>query len=524
MNMEIKQKAISSPQAGADSFRSHGWLLFIILAALTAFRLYYGTTIPLSEDEALYWQWSRHLHWGYYDMGPMVGYVIRLGTALLGNTELGVRAPAAILMLATSILLYRFCVRIFKDPGLGFWLVIAANGTVFFTAGSVIHTYDIELIFFWMLSLYLAGLAIFDNRPHAWYWSGAAAGAAMLSKYTAVMLPACLFIFLVATPKHRFWLKRKEPWLGSILAALIMVPNLYWNSTHLWITFRHSMYMAGGRDWKFTLFEFLGGQAGLLGPILFVLLVIGLVLAFRQAKQGDTRQSFLLWTSVPILSLFVIFSIGTRVYANWSAPGYPAAILAAGWALRDRVRPAGGWRKWAIAGIVMGYILVAVAHFHVPFIKALDLEPDADPTMKIYGWPQLGQAVGEEMEKWTDANRPFVFGLRFQKASLAAFYTPGQPDAQCLFLPGYRLNAYVFWTNPRTLAGRDGLAVVHGKPNLGALFERFELVRELELIGPTGKVINWATLYRCYNFKGRDFRPEEFQAILDKGKNNPNDT
>ena len=519
MTTDIKKTAASPPQVGAGSFRSHNWLLFIVLAALTVFNLYYGTTIPLSEDEAVYWQWSRHLDLGYYDQGPMVGWVIRLGTALLGNTELGVRAPAAILMLATSILLYRFCVRIFKDPGLGFWLALAANGTVFFTAGAVIHTYDIELVFFWMLSLYMAGSAIFDHRPRAWYWSGAAAGAAMLSKYTAVMLPACLFIFLVVTSEHRFWLKRKEPWIGAVLAALLMSPNLYWNSTHLWITFKHSMYMAGsGKQWNFTLFEFLGGQAGLLGPILFILLIIGLVLAFRQAKQGDTRQSFLLWASVPILGLFLAFSIKTRVYANWSAPGYLAAILAAGWALRDKVRPAGGWRKWAIAGLVMGYILVAVAHFHVPLIKALDLEPDADPTMKLYGWPQLGKAVGEEMEKWTDANHPFIFGLRFQKASLAAFYTPGQPETECLFLPGYRLNAYVFWTDPHQLAGRDALAVVHGRPALGELFERFELVRELELIGPTGKAINWATLYRCYGFKGRDFRPAEFQAILDKKK------
>jgi hypothetical protein len=499
-------------------FPSHDRLLVLVLAALTLFRLYYGTTIPLSEDEAGYWQWARHLDWGYYDQGPMVAYFIRLGIAIFGSTELGVRAPAVLLMLGTSILLYRFCVRIFKDAGLGFWLVLAANGTVFFTAGAVIHTYDIELVFFWMLSLYLAGLAVFDNRPKAWYWCGIACGAAMLSKYTAVMLPLLLLIFLAATPKYRFWLKRKEPWVGAILAALIMVPNMYWNATHLWITFKHSLFMAGGGGWKFTLFEFLGAQAGLLGPILFVLLIIGLVLAFRQARKGDTHQRFLLWTSAPVLLLFLVFSIKTRVYGNWTAPGYLAAILAAGWALRERVRRPGRWRKWAIAGLIMGYLLVGAAHFHVPILKALDLDPDADPTMKLYGWPQLGQAVGQEMEKWTDANDPFVFGLRYQKTSLAAFYTPGQPETHCLFLPGYRLNAYIFWTDPSTLAGRDALAVVHGKPALGELFERFELVRELELTGPTGKVINWATLYRCYGFKGRDYRPDEYLAVLNRGK------
>src|ERR1700677_2962050 len=44
----------------------------------------------LVPDEAYYWVWSQHLALSYLDHPPIVAYLIRLGTALMGNTELGV--------------------------------------------------------------------------------------------------------------------------------------------------------------------------------------------------------------------------------------------------------------------------------------------------------------------------------------------------------------------------------------------------------------------------------------------------
>ncbi len=46
---------------------------------------------PLAPDEAYYWVWSRALAAGYLDHPPMVALWIRAGTALAGDTPLGIR-------------------------------------------------------------------------------------------------------------------------------------------------------------------------------------------------------------------------------------------------------------------------------------------------------------------------------------------------------------------------------------------------------------------------------------------------
>ena len=65
--------------------------LAVALAAVTLIRLAVAATTPLAPDEAYYWVWSHALATGYLDHPPMVALWIRAGTALAGQTALGVR-------------------------------------------------------------------------------------------------------------------------------------------------------------------------------------------------------------------------------------------------------------------------------------------------------------------------------------------------------------------------------------------------------------------------------------------------
>jgi undecaprenyl-diphosphatase len=473
---------------------------------LGIFRLYYIQTVPLSEDEAYYWVWSRHLDWGYFDQGPLVAWLIRLGTMVLGDTELGVRAPAVLLGLGLSLILYDFCRRVLKDAAVGLWVVVAANTTLLFSVGSIIHTYDTSQAFFWALALYLTALALYDQKPAAWYGAGIATGLAMLAKYSSALLPLTTFLFLLTNSKQRFWLSRKEPWIGTVLAALVFSPNLIWNANHHWATLAFNLGRAG-QGWKFTLFDFLGGQAVLLGPIGLVLLVWGLGLAWRQSQRGHEQQALLLWTSIPVLLLFLGLSVKTRVQGNWPAPGYLAALPAAVLALKPKLLGSAAWRRWGLAALLSGLLLVLIAHMHVPLLRSLELSPRLDPTKKIHGWPQMGVEIGKVLRDWPGKQTPVIFGLNYQLASLPQFYIPGQPPAACLFLPKSKPNAYLFWPGSEALKGREGLAVVYGTPPLGKLFQKAELIKKLSIKGPSGAVIHNINLYRCQDFKGRDFRP-----------------
>src|SRR5258708_26520602 len=74
----------------------------VTIFALVALRLVAAAWTPLTFDEAYYWMWSKHLAGGYYDHPPMVAAVIRLGTMIARDTELGVRLVSVLLALPMS--------------------------------------------------------------------------------------------------------------------------------------------------------------------------------------------------------------------------------------------------------------------------------------------------------------------------------------------------------------------------------------------------------------------------------------
>ena len=64
------------------------------LAAVALAYVALASLLPPVEDELYYWSWSRHLQASYYDHPPMVAVLIRLSTALFGDTTFGLRAGA----------------------------------------------------------------------------------------------------------------------------------------------------------------------------------------------------------------------------------------------------------------------------------------------------------------------------------------------------------------------------------------------------------------------------------------------
>lgn len=489
-------------------------LLFIFLLLTTIIRLFYIQWLPISEDEANYWQWSRHIDLGYYDQGPMIAWSVRLGTMLFGDNAFGIRFPAVFMVLGICIVLYLFCRDIFNDEQLGLWVVIASNSSLFFTVAGIIHTYDTPLVFFWTVALYSSALAVFKDKKWAWYIAGAASGCAMLSKYTSGLFPVLLFLFLLTNQNRRRLLARKEPWLAAVIAGLILLPNFYWNAANHWTAFAHTLGKTSG--FNFTADEYALSALALVGPVFCVLMAIGLIRAWKKSKQGDEVLSFLLWTSLPIWFLFFFFSLKTRVYANWPAPAYISAVLAAAPMIKEAAAQSIKWKKWTSAAFITGYLLVLIALFHGPISSLLGLPPDINPTGKLYGWSKIGNAISDELNYWDEEEKPFIFGLKYQTASLAAFYTPGQPETACIFLPGDRLNCYLPWTDPRKLKGKTGLAVTHGTPpRVGLYFEECKLLRTIPIISSSGDVAGCVNLYKCTNFKGMDARPVEYLDMLD---------
>ena len=357
-----------------------------VLAVLTLLRLALAARLPLAPDEAYYFLWSRHLQAGYFDHPPMVALWIRAGTALLGNGTLGIRLLGPVSGALGSLLIWRAGEDFF--PGRNAGLVAAAllNATLMVGVGAIVMTPDTPLFFFWVADIACVGRLVATDEPRWWLGIGAAAGAALLSKYTGLLFVIGIGVWLLATPRGRASLRGPWPWAGLALALLIFLPNLLWNAGNGWVSVlkQGSRVTAfdGGRAAQF-LVELLAGQFALATPIIFVLAVYGLWRLGRAAPAGRP----LLWLAIVPGLVFLEHVFSGRVQANWPAVLYPSGCLAAAGL------PAAALRRWLPAALALGFAMTALVYVQA-VTAPFPLSARADPVaLQFAGWTELAAAA-----------------------------------------------------------------------------------------------------------------------------------
>lgn len=421
-----------------------------ILAASTLLRLVLAAVVPLFPDEAYYWEWSRRLAGGYFDHPPAIALLVAGGTALLGDTPLGVRL-----------------LPILAGTFAGFWLVrtachLAGPRAARYTActfavlplaagGLVLATPDSPLLagIAWTLYAVVRALDVdsADGRATSyWLIAGAAIGCAMASKFTGVLVPVAIMIAMVAHAPLRRRLAEPGPWLAVAVASLVMVPVLWWNAQHDWIAFRfqlgHGLGTTARGNWFGRELELIGGQMGLVTPILFVLLVGATWRALvtdRGRTDGRDPVRFTLAAITAFCLLFFMYSATRKsVEANWPAIAWMPAIMLLG-AARSGLRTVWERRALWLAGALT---TAALVHVVVPIFP---LPARRDQVSKAHGWDRLAVAVDGARDRWTTGgDAPYLATNRYQDAAMLAFHLADHPVLYSLNL-GARSNQYELW-------------------------------------------------------------------------------
>jgi 4-amino-4-deoxy-L-arabinose transferase-like glycosyltransferase len=352
-----------------DALRQARGTILTVLA-LVLLRLVAAAVTPLSFDEAYYWMWSKHLAGGYYDHPPMVALVIRLGTLIAGDTEFGVRLVSVLLALPMSWAVYRTAEILFGGRRVASTSTILLNATMMAAVGTMIVTPDAPLLVASSFVLYALAKVLATGRGAWWLAVGAAVGAALLSKYTALFFGPAILIWLIAVPKLRRWLLSPWPILGAAVSLAMFWPVIHWNADHQWVSFIKQLGRARIEDFKPAFIaELIPTQVAFATPLVFVLGAMGLYALSRRdggasASRGLINSVF--WT---ITLYFIWHSLHSRVEANWFAPVYPAFALAAAaacnnarWNVRQQ-RLVDFCLRWAApTGIVMFAALVLQAN------------------------------------------------------------------------------------------------------------------------------------------------------------------
>src|SRR6202045_4571663 len=342
----------------------------VTVLALVALRLVGATWTPLTFDEAYFWMWSKHLAFGYYDHPPGVAVLIRLGTMIAGDTGLGVRLVSILLALPMSFALFRTAAILFGGQRVAATATILLNVTLMAAVGTMIVTPDAPLLVASSFVLFFLAKVLETGRGAWWLAVGAAVGAALLSKYTALFFGPAILIWLASVPKLRRWLISPWPYLGGVVAFAVFSPVIVWNADHHWVSFIKQIGRARIEDFRLTFIgEVIPTQIAFATPLVFILGAMGLyALSTRKAGASAARVliSATFWT---IVVYFVWHSLHARVEANWFAPVYPAFAIAAAvaanltrWDARQQ-RLVDFCLRWASpVGILMFALLIVQAN------------------------------------------------------------------------------------------------------------------------------------------------------------------
>lgn len=495
--------------------RAYGEALGLSLLLISLFRIYFILTCPfdLTADEAQYWEWSRHLDWSYYSKGPMIAYLIYLGTAVFGDTVFGVRAFAVGLSAASSFLLYLMGKELY-DEKTGLVSALLVQIVPLYSVFGILLTIDSPFIFFWILSLYLFHRLIqrqlYEDRKivfdYYWLLLGASIGLGMLTKYTMAFFYVSGFLFICCSRDTRKLLRTSGPYIAVIVSLAVFSPVILWNAANGWVTLKHTAGQAhvadGLRISAMDFIEFAGSQFGVITPVLLALILIALW-KDRKTQKG----AFLFWFSVPTIVFFILKSLQGKVQANWAMHGYVTGFIAfSTYYARDIMTSTRSRKALLTSGILLPLLITFFAHF--PAI--LHLPHKIDPTTKLVGWKELGAEASIIYREMSQSAPVFIFSDGYQISSELAFYMDGHPATYCINL-GRRMNQYDLWPGFEDLAGYNAVFVRkddNGLPEeVGAIFERCEKL-PVTIMTRQNKIMKF-TVFKCYDFKGMKIKQTE---------------
>ena len=376
--------------------------VILLLVVSAVIRCILAGWIELGTDEAYYWTFAKYPDWSHFDHPGMVGWVIQLFTCnLLFDSEFFVRLASVVFMTINTWVMYRIGKEL-KDEATGLWASLLYTASIYaFVITGVFILPDTPMSLFWLLAFWMIIRFLKTQETKTLLLAGLFIGLATLSKYTGIFLWAGFFLYILFFDRKQF----KNPWLyvSVLITAICCLPILIWNLQNDFVSFRfhEDRVSLFGPVTPVHIGNELIGEFFYNNPVNFVVAIIAVVAAFRKKLPVDLHVKRLtLFTSLPMIGLFLYFSIVRPTLPHWSAPAYNLLIpLSAVWLSTLEGKKAKRTVTAALSILVLTLIL-GVAEIKTGFVpldhhtEATELGKD-DPTLDVYGWRQAGEKFAE---------------------------------------------------------------------------------------------------------------------------------
>lgn len=475
------------------------WLL------LLAFVVVHGVlamALPVSGDEAYYWDCSRHADWATYDQPPLMMLAPIPFRLLFGETRLATRGPAILASFLLGVFLLPLVRRLGGGPREAAWVYLILHATPLFFLGSFYASTDTAMVAAYVAATW-AAVAIAQGVRRAWWGFGIAVGLGFLAKFPAVVVLPTVLAALVSR-RARSHLRTSVPYLAAALSAVLTLPVWIWSARHQWanITFQLQQRHNPGPFTLRYLAEFLALATLLASPPLAAAMAMAW---WRGWRRRDHAWAVLLVGAAMPFVFFGYVSLREEIAPHWGAPGIVLAALALAFMTP---RPRWLMRSGVAFGLAVS-LLAVTAVLVVP--RALGVRWPFVGRLERKALETVGAAVGNEeiVAEIERRLRPheLVASESYTNVHLFAFLSGGTlPTRLALVSGGVHGLASLYWYRPEELRGRDFLFVTERDGLRAALCDVFASVTEerpLQIVRD-GRAVRTVCFLRCRNL----LRPE----------------
>lgn len=472
--------------------------IWLLIATFTLINIFFALHLDLSMDAAHYALYGKYLEASYFDHPPLIGWLQAL-PLFFGHDDYLLRIWPLFFSIATPVSLYYLAPRFFP------------NAPAYFAEFCVITYYTVVTInlvsldplpqkILMLLGLWISyGIFCISQQStwRAWLATGFGLGLAGLAEYTAVMLGVGIVIYLLLYQRHQ--LLTLKPYVAALVALACVMPVVYWNWKHQWISFDFQLGHGLGNAWSWGCFiDSLGAQVAGYGPVLFFFGILGVWQALYQWK--DIGSKVLVCLALPILMLFLYSGGYNHIREWWPALGW---ILLIPIAVRYAVL---NWQRYwikQVSWLTAGLVVVAYCFLYTQIVWYwADFKKD-DLVRDFYGWSQAAEHAKQLLKKTPmqqSSESPHLFVNNFHLASRIAWYS--QLPVQ---VASNKVRQFDLWFG-KPDAASEGILVTweekHQPPITSRAAGEFASCKILDKMPVTvkGRLVNVFYFYHCQHF------------------------
>src|SRR5262249_14600832 len=152
-------------------------------------------------------------------------------------------------------------------------------------------------VFFWAWAANVFWTALATRQIRHWIALGTLIGMGFLSKFTNGLQLVCIGLFLLWSKPHRALLLSRQTFAMCLAFGLASLPIRVWNIQTGWVHVQ-ALHSRSGVRYSFgihplELLRFIGGEAGVISPLLMIGMVIAVV-GMTRHHRVEERVQFLL--------------------------------------------------------------------------------------------------------------------------------------------------------------------------------------------------------------------------------------